>query len=336
MNTNKKFLNMEIELMKSIAPLFTQALYKVMVLKKHCCLLAFVCISMCAHAQQVELLRIERMDSNPIFSKEFRFLAVFSEPVQNAYQDFYYRDIETQRYKLYSTAPAFTATIKSLPQTSNALFDSKWVITVVYESAYPTADIYIKMNNHNEVFASDGAQLTAGFSQQSETYQYDRTNTITVTTTSDTEDWGDGKVTLREAIILAHNGGTSDSGDTVDSSQPVKIDLTSVYGTITLSSRLPAIDKDISISGDLPTDVTIDGNNRHRIFFVRKGTLDLKNLILQNGRAKGGNGACMVPGGGGGGMGGAIFINKNCEAICENIQFLKILLWADMPVLQVY
>jgi hypothetical protein len=69
------------------------------------------------------------------------------------------------------------------------------------------------------------------------------------------------------------------------------------YGTDTADGRTAALN--LTIDGGSYGDVAIDGAGKYRIFFLFSGTYTLKNLILQNGYAKGGNGGS----GGGGGMG---------------------------------
>jgi len=154
--------------------------------------------------------------------------------------------------------------------------------------------------------------------------QFDANNSIIVSSIADTIDAEDGVVTLREAITVAHTGGNTENDEIINKDQKVYIDVSQISGAISLTSRLPRIDKDIEIYGDPSFNLTISGNNRYRIFFVYKGTLTLDHLIIQNGRATGGNSksTLMAQGGGGAGMGGAIFINKNAKAICMNIRFI--------------
>lgn len=100
------------------------------------------------------------------------------------------------------------------------------------------------------------------------------------------------------------------------------------YSSVTLTSPLPPITSQTYISGNFPT---ISGGGVYRIFFVDAppgSAVTFVNLILQDGRAKGGNGGA---GGGGGGLGagGAIFVNSgsvtidgcsfaNCSAVGGN------------------
>lgn len=80
-----------------------------------------------------------------------------------------------------------------------------------------------------------------------------------------------------------------------------------VADTIALASQIFITDS-LTVSGAGIDALTISGNNSTRIFFINQGTVNISNLSLIDGRAKGGNGS-TGGGGGGSGMGGAIFIN---------------------------
>ncbi len=81
-----------------------------------------------------------------------------------------------------------------------------------------------------------------------------------------------------------------------------KADTINITGDITLTKLLPLIEEDVqlTINGG---DNTIDGNNQHRLFFVRSGVVNFDDLIFSNGRAQGGDGN-----GGAAGLGGAMFV----------------------------
>ena len=107
-------------------------------------------------------------------------------------------------------------------------------------------------------------------------------NTITVTTTSDTIDNGDGLCSLREAVIAANTdaafggcvGGSGADTITFDAglSYPVTIVLTQ-----TGANEDAALTGDLDISGTLTIDgpgaplLTIDGNQSDRVFEIRSG-----------------------------------------------------------------
>ena len=140
-----------------------------------------------------------------------------------------------------------------------------------------------------------------------------RGNVLTVNSLADNTTPGDGLVTLREAIIAANADGTTDLGQTGNGADI--IDLSALSGTIQLGSSLPAISSDITLFGAGRDQLTISGDDgagtRNRIFFIDGGDLQLIDLALRHGFARGGNGGTCQQrsgcGGGGAGLGGAIF-----------------------------
>jgi hypothetical protein len=116
---------------------------------------------------------------------------------------------------------------------------------------------------------------------------------------------------LRYAINTAPAGNT------------IVFDTTAMGGsTITLSGPLPPIESNLSIDGGYYSRVTLDGAGLHRIFFIDKGSVAIKNLTLQNALAQGGNGgnnnADSVSGGAGGGglgAGACVFVNQSTAAV---------------------
>jgi hypothetical protein len=101
---------------------------------------------------------------------------------------------------------------------------------------------------------------------------------------------------------------------------PAVIDLSSVDGVVTLNSPLPLITSAMTINGPGTSQLTIDGQGLHRLFFVDASNqvVQINNLTLANGMARGGNGGERA--GGGAGMGGAIFANAG-HLITSNIVF---------------
>ncbi|NQZ96510.1 MAG: hypothetical protein HRU01_08375, partial [Myxococcales bacterium] len=125
-----------------------------------------------------------------------------------------------------------------------------------------------------------------------------------VTSASDS---GDG--TLRDCIQEANASGTADTITFADSL------------TITLDSALPIISNDTNIDGGSHT-ITIDGNDgddAHRVFFVRSGSTVLRNLRVVNGRGQGGDGAGNA--GGGLGAGGGLFVDANTTVVLIGMSF---------------
>lgn len=159
--------------------------------------------------------------------------------------------------------------------------------------------------------------------------------TIKVTTAEDNEFNEDGKInvinddkkiSLREAIVLAENGGTTtfineegiEETITVPSNEPDIIDLSEISGqTIILNSSLPTLTEDTEFKG---AGVTINGRgefNKHQIISVnaqdKDNTVIFSNLAFYNGLARGGY--AYFGAGGGLGAGGAIFINSGSVVV---------------------
>ncbi len=72
---------------------------------------------------------------------------------------------------------------------------------------------------------------------------------------------------------------------------------------ITLSTELALIDRDLTIDGN---GNTISGAGSYRVFFVKSGTVVLRNMNIADGLAQGGLG--LNGGGGGAGLGGGLFV----------------------------
>ncbi len=89
--------------------------------------------------------------------------------------------------------------------------------------------------------------------------------------------------------------------------------------TITLSGPLPPITGNLAIDGG--GQVTIDGAGNWRAFFVDTGTVAIRNLTIQNVRAKGGDGG-TGGGGGGAGLGAGVFVNQQMAHVTiQNVHF---------------
>ncbi|MGB3292197.1 MAG: DUF4114 domain-containing protein [Phormidesmis sp.] len=103
---------------------------------------------------------------------------------------------------------------------------------------------------------------------------------------------------LKEAIALSKGNAQAD-----------EIYIT---GDITLSGLLPLIEEDteLTINGG---DFTISGNNQHRLFFVKSGTVAFDELTFAKGPAQGGDGTS-----GGAGMGGALFVYDGSVAVTRS------------------
>ena len=143
-------------------------------------------------------------------------------------------------------------------------------------------------------------------------------------------------VTLRDCIVAANlmTGSTGVPNGTMN------IDLSGIAGqTVALSDNLPLIFNNVAIDGGNAAAVAIDGSDAHRLFFVsglpsipptgradpdgsQATTLALHNLVLENGKAEGGNIPTHVHYGGAGlGAGGALFLNKAVSATLNHVSF---------------
>jgi predicted outer membrane repeat protein len=105
--------------------------------------------------------------------------------------------------------------------------------------------------------------------------------------------------------------------------------------TITLNGPLPPIFEinnpssfSLTIDGGEEGAVILDGNSQNggtnRVFFVDNVAVTLKNLVIQNAKAQGGNGgnANSSSGGGGAGFGACLFVNQStAAATVQNTSF---------------
>ena len=86
--------------------------------------------------------------------------------------------------------------------------------------------------------------------------------------------------------------------------QQAIIDLTKITAPIKINRSLPTISTDMIIKGH--QDTVISGNNRYRIFHIKKGNVTLTNLQIRNGLAQGEPGQRGA--GGAAGMGGGLLM----------------------------
>jgi len=152
-------------------------------------------------------------------------------------------------------------------------------------------------------FAVVATNRTGAVTSQDYTFTLPGTPIASVTSTADS-----GPGSLRQAIIEASAGGT--------------INI-SASGVIMLTNPLPVIFKSLNINGPGAGNLTIDGNNLYRLFFVdaAAGSVNINNLTLAHGRAKGGDGGFGASGAGGGGLGagGALFANSGSVTLSNLI-----------------
>ena len=154
--------------------------------------------------------------------------------------------------------------------------------------------------------------------------------TFTVTTTNDTVSSNTGTGSLRDGLIAVNQ--STDATNTIQFSGSL-----SDNAVITLNSPLPLILNNVTIDGSAIYPF-IDGNQTYRIFFIgvdsttqtalnslfpaaplgNRISVTLRNMRLQNGKAKGGN-VC----GGGMGDGGAVFVNGAADVVLDGVDLLN-------------
>jgi hypothetical protein len=111
----------------------------------------------------------------------------------------------------------------------------------------------------------------------------------------------DGESSLRSAI--------TELNKSADAQNKIRINIPQA-APIQLSSDLPVIKKEVTISAESPNQV-IDGQGKHRLI-TAKASISVENCVLKGGLAKGGDGGAggYLPsgtstGGGGGGWNGS-------------------------------
>jgi CSLREA domain-containing protein len=124
--------------------------------------------------------------------------------------------------------------------------------------------------------------------------------TLTVNTTADSSDaagsCGSGTCSLRDAISQ------SSSGDTINFS---------VTGTITLTSALPSIEQDVTISGPGANQLTVSGASSYQVFQV--GTISTPTVSI--------SGITIADGNGSASGGGAIALYSGSTLTVSNVTF---------------
>ncbi len=105
---------------------------------------------------------------------------------------------------------------------------------------------------------------------------------------------------LRAALTAAGNG-----------------DVLSFAGNVVVAGDdLPVIQKNLMIEGN---GFSLDGANARRGLFVYAGVVSIRDLTIQNARARGGDGG-FLGGGGGAGLGGALFVASGADVSVSNVQ----------------
>ncbi|MCC5865137.1 MAG: hypothetical protein JJU31_08480 [Wenzhouxiangella sp.] len=126
----------------------------------------------------------------------------------------------------------------------------------------------------------------------------------------------DDDCTLADAIRSVNAGqsiGGCPAGDGINDT------IVLPAGTQLIDDWLPIINTDVVIQGQGRDQTVVDGSDSYRPFFVRSGTVVLRDMSIVNGRALGGNG--RDGGGGGAGLGGALLVYGG-EVGVERVSFL--------------
>ncbi len=117
-----------------------------------------------------------------------------------------------------------------------------------------------------------------------------------------------GPGSLRQALINAMPGETIDF---------------SVTGTINLNSRL-LVDQPVTITGPGMNQLSINGQNNHRVMEITANPVIIEDLAIINGMARGGDGGDSETGGGGGGggaEGGGVFAPAGSDVSFNRVRF---------------
>jgi uncharacterized repeat protein (TIGR01451 family)/CSLREA domain-containing protein len=108
----------------------------------------------------------------------------------------------------------------------------------------------------------------------------DAATTITVNTTSD-ETVTDGQCSLREAINNANANTDTTGGDCIAGSLGADmIDMSSLSGTITLSSNLPSINEDLTLTGPGASVLTVNAAGNDQVFTIDSGSVAISGLTM--------------------------------------------------------
>ena len=113
-------------------------------------------------------------------------------------------------------------------------------------------------------------------------------------------------------VVTTADSGQGSLRDALQTATPGRTITIGVTGTIMLSSPLPPIRMALSIDGPASGGVTISGAHAYRVLFVDAAgaTVNIANLDIADGLARGGKGGDGIYGGGGGlGAGGGLFVN---------------------------
>ena len=131
-------------------------------------------------------------------------------------------------------------------------------------------------------------------------------NAQTTYTVTNKNDSGSGS--LRQAMIDAEAHAGFDI-----------IDASGISDTIKLATGLPTITQDVLIMGSGTANLAVSGENLVRPFFITGGTVEIADISIVKGYARGNNGANH---GAGAGMGGGIYLDAGTLTL-SNVDFFN-------------
>jgi autotransporter-associated beta strand protein len=122
---------------------------------------------------------------------------------------------------------------------------------------------------------------------------------------------------IAEAGLASFNNPTEGSTITIANDIALTSPLTPIFTFFDNSN--PGDDFKLTIKGVDGQTPTISGGVQHSIFVVYRGDVEISNLLIQDGLARGGDGA---DGGGGAlGAGGGLFVNEDARVTVDNVRF---------------
>jgi len=122
--------------------------------------------------------------------------------------------------------------------------------------------------------------------------------TITVDTTADNTTGGDGRCTLREAVVNVNAAAEMSGGDCAAGSGGDVIKFViAMPARIRLTRGPLVIQRDLSIVNRAPGLLHVDGDHRTRVFEIAAGTTSMTNVAIEHGNAVNDGGGIKVDAG---------------------------------------
>ncbi|MCA9468849.1 MAG: DUF4347 domain-containing protein, partial [Nitrospira sp.] len=141
--------------------------------------------------------------------------------------------------------------------------------------------------NWNLELQTGAIEASIAVSQDAQSAWQGKLATITVTTTNDVVNAGDGLISLREAIQTVNAGS---GGDTILlPAGTYALSLTGGAEDLAATGDLDIL-KDVTIIGDSAQTTIIDGLGSDRVFDILNGDITISDVTIQNGSASSGGG----------------------------------------------